>query len=501
MARLITLSRAARLVGVNRATLQKQIQAGELSTFEGQLDLTELLRVYPQTQLEDSTMIERADQMIERALSRVVRDQDGLPDAGVLAQRVAAMSHELGAVNYRMRGYDLLIRQLQDYLGKLSAMTAVPVLADIQALHAWLGDALEQVHAHDQDESDLYAADVLMRVMAAQVHIDPSGHEFFVQGNDSLLDSGLRAGLALDYGCSDTSCGRCTARLKSGTLMLTRKARYRLSDAERAQGQILLCCNTAVTDVSLEVAERPDPGQVETQRLRARVSAVERTEAGVLVLSLRPAGGARLRFLAGQSLRLSCGGHSAIYPIASCPCDEHRLELHIQPQADTAFTQQLYAAMGQDQDLEIEGPQGDFVLDQQSLRSLIFVAWDTGFAPIKSLIEHAMAADCAENLHLFWVHTQGERPYLHNRGRAWADALENFHYTPLRVDPQVYHDDAAAHERLAGVLAAIAEPHFDVAAFDFYIAAPAGVLAQSERYLAARGVPRAQLHLLEMPMG
>lgn len=500
MARLISLSRAARLVGVNRTTLQKQIRAGELSTFEGELDLTELLRVYPQTKLEDSTMIERADQMIERALSRVVRDQEGLPDAEVLAKRVAGMSHELGAMNYRMRRYDTLMQQLQGYLRRLSEATAEPAAADIQALRDWLDESLEQLHTHTDDEGELYATDVLLRVMAAQVHIDPSGNEFFVQGNDSLLDSGLRAGLALDYGCSDGSCGRCKARLKSGALKLIRKPRYRLSEAERAQGQVLMCCNTAVSDVNLVVAETPDPAQIEPQRLSARVASVERGEDGVTVLSLRPAEGTRLRFLAGQSARLGSGGHSAVYPIASCPCDEHQLEFHIRSRADDNFAQQLYAAMGLNEQIEIEGPEGGFVLDQQSLHSLIFIAWDTGFAPIKSLIEHAMALDCAENLHLYWVHTSGDRPYLHNRCRAWADALENFHYTHLRVDPHVYRDDGDAHEILATVLAAVAEPHFDVATFDVYIAAPAGILAQSARYFSARGVPHAQLHMLEMPV-
>lgn len=499
MARLITLSRAARLVGVNRGTLQKQIRAGELSTFEGQLDLTELLRVYPQTRLEDSTMIERADLMIERALSRVVRDQEGLPDAEVLAKRVAGMSHELGSVNYRMRRYDILMQQLQGYLRRLAEADVAPTPADIQALRDWLDESLEHLHTRSDDEGELYATDVLLRVMAAQVHIEPSGHEFFVQGNDSLLDSGLRAGLTLDYGCSDGSCGRCKARLKSGALKPIRKARYRLSEAERAQGQVLLCCNTAVSDVTLVVADTPDPHRIEPQRLRARVGSVERSEDDVAVLSLRPFEGARLRFLAGQSARLSSGGHSAVYPIASCPCDEHQLEFHIRPHADDAFAQQLYAAMGLNQQIEVEGPQGDFVLDQQSLHPLIFIAWDTGFAPIKSLIEHAMALDGAENLHLYWVHTRGDRPYMHNRCRAWADALENFHYTHLRVDPHVYRDDGDAHEMLATVLAAVAEPHFDVATFDFYIAAPAGILAQTERYLSARGVPLAQLNMYEMP--
>ena len=500
MARLMTLSRAARLVGVKRATLQKQIQAGELSTFEGQLDLTELLRVYPQTKIEDSAMIERADRIIERALSRVVRDQEGLPDAEVLATRIAALSHELGTVNSRMRRYDVFLQQLQDYLRKLATAPAAPAHADINALRDWLDAGVAQLDTNSDEEGDLYATDMLLRLMAAQVHLEPSGHEFFVQGNDSLLDSGLRAGLALDYGCSDGSCGRCIAKLKSGIVKLVRKPRYRLNESERAQAYTLMCCHTAVTDVTLEVAETPWRAQLPSQQLLARVSSVQRVSDDTAVLSLRPAEGARLRFLAGQSVRLSSGGQSAEYAIASCPCDEHQLEFHVRMRDEDAFARKLFAGLGLNQQVEIEGPYGDFTLDTQSLHPVIFVAWDNGFASIKSLVEHAMALDAAENLYLYWVHTQGELPYLHNRCRAWADALENFHYTHLCTEPSIYLDDGAAHEKLATVLAAIAEPHFDVAAFDFYLAAPAHILAQSERYFAARGVPAAQVHTLAIPL-
>lgn len=498
MARLISLSRAARLVGVKRTTLQKQIQAGELHTFEGELDLTELLRVYPQTRLEDSTMLERADRMIERALSRVVRDQGALPDAEVLATRVAALSHELGETTYRMRRYDTLLEQLRDYLRKLATAGELSGSAPLGELRAWLDESLAQVHAATDEEGELYATDMLLRVMAAQVRLQPSGHEYFVQGNENLLDAGLRAGLALDYGCRDGSCGLCRARVRQGLVKLVRKPRYRLSDEERSGGVALLCCNTAVTDVTLDVPETPQPQQLRHQQLHARVGSVERVGATVVLLSLRPADQARLRFLAGQSVQLSGNGCSGQYFIASCPCDEHQLEFHIRVSAGDAFAQQLFGGLGLDRQVAISGPHGDCVLDQQSARPVIFVAWDTGFAPIKSLLEQAMALDAAESLHLFWVHTEGEHPYLHNRCRAWADALENFHYTPLPVAAGVYRDDDAARELQATVMAAIAEPHFDVAAFDFYVAAPRAVLLQSQRYFSARGVPAAQFHILEV---
>ncbi|MBZ0070768.1 MAG: 2Fe-2S iron-sulfur cluster binding domain-containing protein [Gammaproteobacteria bacterium] len=492
MPQFTSVSRAARLVGVKRATLQQQIRDGELTTFEGQIDLSELLRVYPQTKVEDSAMIERADHLIEHARSR--RGLDQLPDAEVLAMRVTALSHELGTANYWVHRYDILLQQLQDYLRKFATADAGPTRDDIEELRDWLDSNLSNLTRGIDDEGELYATDTLLRVMAAQVHVQPSGHEFLVQGNDNLLDAGLHAGLALDYGCSDGSCGRCRARLTNGTLKLVRRQRYHFSEAERKAGDIILmCCNTAVTDVRLEVTETTDPASIETQRLSTQVAAMERVENDVMLLSLRLVEGARLRFLAGQSAWLVNGDLRACYPIASCPCDEHVLEFHIRMRGDDAFTRQLLEGVELHQTMMIEGPSGDFVVDNDSLRSIVFIAWDIGFAPIKSMIGQALALDTAEALYLFRVHSRGEQPYMHNRGRAWADALDNFHYTHWRAETPAPSDNNEARVLPAGLLTAIAAPHYDVATLDFYIAAPATELDAIRRHLIARGVPAAQI--------
>src|SRR3970282_1056121 len=89
----------------------------------------------------------------------------------------------------------------------------------------------------------------LLRIMTAHVQVRPSGHEFFVDGNDSLLEAALRAGLALDYACSAGSCGKCKAKLVSGQVQQTRHSDYVLSAAEKHAGVILMCCNTAAVDL------------------------------------------------------------------------------------------------------------------------------------------------------------------------------------------------------------------------------------------------------------
>ncbi len=495
MARLITLSRAARLVGVKRATLQKRIQDGDLSTFEGELYLSELLRAYPQAKVEDSGMLDRAEQIIERAMGRAMRDTDNLPDAQVLATRVAALSHELGEATYKMRRYDTALQQLQDYLRKLAERDPAPTSDDIGVLRAWLEATQDAIAQPIDDDSGFYATDMLLRVMAAQVRLSPSGHEFLVQGTDTVLDSGLRAGLALNYGCSDGSCGRCKARVKRGTAKPVRRASCRLSDEERDQGYLLMCCNTAVTDLVLETEELDDPAKIPAQRLQATVRGMEQAGDDLMLLSLRPNEHTRLCFLAGQSAHLRLENRAeGTYPIASCPCDESQLEFHIRRRDDDACSLAVFDGMTVGKALTIEGPHGDFVLPADSVGPLIFIAWDNGFAPVQSLLEHAMARDVAELLQLFWITTTPGRPYMHNRCRAWQDALENFRYTHMEADPATLVDDLKAHDLVNALLTRISDQFDELTLYEIYISAPESIVVQCRRYFTARGVSDAQVH-------
>ena len=52
MPRYLTLSRAARLVGVRRGALQSKIRNGELAAFEGMVSEEDLMRAYPEARLE-----------------------------------------------------------------------------------------------------------------------------------------------------------------------------------------------------------------------------------------------------------------------------------------------------------------------------------------------------------------------------------------------------------------------------------------------------------------
>lgn len=494
MAQYLTLSRAARLVGVKRAALQTKISNGELPTFEGLIELNDLLHVYPDAHVDDSPMLERVDRIKMQAVPRALREASGMPDPDTVLARLTDLSEELARSRARQRGLRELVDQLGDKLQDAEHAAGEDTRAVLQSLRGWLEQAVAR-QEHDVPSADaLTVRDTVLRLMAAHVRLFPSGHDFFVEGNDSILDAGLRAGYPLVYGCTDGSCGRCKGRLLAGRIKPIRRPSRPLSAAERDHGQILTCCNTAVTDIELEAPEITTPTAITPQFLKARVARIQRYQ-DVLVLRLQTLEGQRLQFLAGQYMELAAEGiPGADYSVASCPCDESYLEFHIARAPDVAFADWAFNRLTLADVITLRGPRGAFTLREDSPNPIVFVAWDAGFAPIKSLVENAMAVDLAEHMHLFWIAEGRSGHYFHNLCRSWADALDNFTYTPIAVPG---HGRGDVEHALYGIV----EHYAELSRCDVYMAAPAPVLEIAGPFLVARGLPRVQLRAEPLRQG
>lgn len=316
--------------------------------------------------------------------------------------------------------------------------------------------------------------------MTAHVLLKPSGREFLVEGNDSLLEAALRSGLSLDYGCSSGGCGKCRARVVSGQVQRTRHSDYVLTAAEKSAGVVLMCCNTALTDLVIEAREAHGAADMPLQAIDARVRSVSPLGDALRLLHLQTPRSNRLRFLAGQSVSLSlAGGIAASLHVASCPCDERNLQFHVRRRAGDAFAERVFGGLKGVDSVRVEGPRGEFVLHEDSHRALLFIAGESGFAPIKSLIEHAMALEAAGPMHLVWVAAGANGHYLDNLCRSWSDALDEFRYTPLADDETVLRQVLQDHPRLVEC--------------DVYVAGPAPWAGAAEFQLLERGLPRGQL--------
>ncbi len=487
MAQSLTVSRAAHLVGVPRGALQRMIRSGELASYDGLVSTDELLRAFPQARLEDAGLFEKTTRIREESFGRRVRERV-LPAPEVLSQRLFAQSQELAEVRRHLQAYHELVAGTIERLGAPDARVDLGENAPADRA----GDALGRLERGlakilgSESNNPLDAMTDMLNVVCANVTVRPSGREFLVEGSDSLLQAALKAGLGFNYGCGSGNCGLCKARLISGEVRAIQPSDYVLSAAEKQQGYVLLCTHTALNDLAIETLEASGPADIPRQDLVAKVRAIEPLGEDTRLLHLQTPRSARLRFLAGQSVSLGSATDDsddfhAAYPIASCPCDDRNLLFQVARDADDPFAVRLFAGELRSGDpVGVHGPSGDFVLAAEQVAPVVFLACDTGFAPVKSLIEHVIAIESVEWYSLYWVATRPDGHYLANLCESWADAFDEFRYVALRASDleQGARDAAerAAHEN---------DPEASV----FFVAGPATFVDTAARALAGSGVP------------
>ena len=473
MPHYLPLSRVARLVGQSRSVIQRMIHDGELSTFDGMVDMEELLRVFPDVKWEEEGDWKRVEEIKAKAFARRVYER-ALPDKEVLAERLYEMGKEFAAAKSLLLHYDALFRFLPDKLADVAETGGEATKQAIADMKQWLVREMEEAPQEADRAEALLAQESVMRIMSATVTVQPSGHEFFVEGNDTVLEAALRAGIPLNYGCSNGNCGDCKVKLLSGQVKKVHPHDFALKEAEKANGDFLMCSYTPVTDIVIE-ASVTGADDIPEQNIPAKVKGVEIINEQVAALHLLAPRSQRLRFLAGQYVTLSADGTEGDYYVASCPCEDRHIELHVRRDS-RPFARKVFESLGKEDLVRIEGPHGHFVMKLDSRRSVIFVAWGDAFAPIKSLIQHAMSLEVAEAMQLYWVE-DGLGHYQDNLCRAWADAYDNFTYHPLSGE--------AAPDAIAE---AILNLHDDLSRTDIYVAGPTALVQALETGALAKGL-------------
>ncbi len=477
MPQLLSVSRAARLVGTTRGTLQHKIRNGEIATFEGKIKVTDLLFAYPNASLEDNTMLEKVQKIKAEARPRK-HYSDSLPSPEVLTNRLTELAKQLICTRNELQHQHDFNQQLREKLTEL-----VKQHPDLKTLFDWVEQQTQPYHCETTPKNQLLAKDTFLRIMVAYVKMLPSGHDFFVEGSSSLLEAALQAGLTLNYGCTSGNCGSCKARLVSGEVWKIRDHDYVLSQTEQNMGYILMCSHTAITDLVLEAAEAHDVSEIPIQSIETRVKKLDLLSDDVVLLHLQTPRNNTLRFMAGQYVKLNVAeGKTVKLPLASCPCDGRNLQFHIHKQNAVA---ELIQQLKIHQLITLEGPEGQFILDTEDSRPAIFIAYEDGFAPIKSLIEHAISIDQIASFHLFWSSQYENGHYLSNLCRSWSDALDNFYYYQQVVENNIV--DVTIDKVLAEC------PNIEN--YQVYVAGSPDLTKNSRHLLGQVGLSADQIHI------
>lgn len=492
MDRHLSLSQAARLIGVKRTDIQKKIQENKLKVMEGTVVLSDLKIAFPDATFEDNTMVEKMEKFMKDAVHKMAQSEREGAHVDSLSRRLVKMSKELADERNRADHMEELIDSMKQ---KFLELKTLPVQEDsFNEIKSWFNTSVQSLDEEKLTTPVENLENQIKQFMLPHVRLLPSRHDYISDKSETLLESALRSGLAVDYGCNNGKCGKCKAKLLSGKVEQNVHQDYVFSESEKSQGYILTCSNTAVTDITLETEEAVSSDDIPLQTVTAKVKKTQQINDDVMILTLKTPRNQRLRFLAGQHIELVIDSKEenqkdiiAEYSIASCPCEPANLEFHIPIQADEPFANAVRDNLKNNDSITLNGPHGSFVLDEDSPNSLIFVAWDTGFAPIKSLMEHAMSLEQADTIHIYWMTTKVENHYLDNLCRSWNDALDNFTYTRIMCDSKT---DVVAES----LMKHIHDEHSHLLNFDLYIAAPGHLNHLLKPLMISHGIKSQNMH-------
>lgn len=325
--------------------------------------------------------------------------------------------------------------------------------------------------------------------MSSIVELHPSGHRFQAESGETVLEAALRAGRAPAFGCANGSCGECRARIIAGEVEPVRFHDYYITEAEKRAGYALLCSVAPRGDLVVESTEASGVDDIAPQRVRAKVTRVEPASDDHAVVHLKVQRARVLRYLSGQRATVRFENVPPCETwLASCPCDAVNLRIHVRRDAGGAFAGFVFDGLRRGARATVEGPTGRFVLDDDSPRGLLFVAFDTGFAPVESLIEHAINLELEVPIRLVRVVQGAGSPYRHNYCRAWADALDDFHYRVVETTSDGESWDTIA-TRVLQAAPGLESDSCAPNAMDAYVAGPAGFTDACRRRLLESGLP------------
>ncbi|MBL4833175.1 MAG: 2Fe-2S iron-sulfur cluster binding domain-containing protein [Pseudomonas sp.] len=228
---------------------------------------------------------------------------------------------------------------------------------------------------------------------------------FDCQPDQTILDAARLQNIALEHSCRTGRCGVCKARVTSGNSVAL-KTEESLTKQEQDDGYILTCCRTAETQITLNVEDLGELGNVQVKTLPCRIDQIQKLSDDVIEITLRTPPTSKLEYLPGQYVdMIGSEGLRRSYSIANAPREDGKVSLQIRKVVDGLMSHYWFEEAKTNDLLRMEGPLGTFCLRKTNAKQLIMLATGTGIAPVKAILEQLASKpelNTFESIHVYW---------------------------------------------------------------------------------------------------
>ncbi|MGF1713591.1 NAD(P)H-flavin reductase [Photobacterium chitinilyticum] len=223
--------------------------------------------------------------------------------------------------------------------------------------------------------------------------------------------------------------------------------------------------------------------------IKCEVKSVESLACNTYRILLQPE--QQLEFKAGQYLLAVMGEKDKRpFSIASSPCREGELELHIGAAEHNPYAIEVVNAMKSalesGQPFEIEAPHGDAWVREDSDKPLLMIAGGTGFSYVRSILDNCLSRGVSQPIFVYWGGRDACQLYAHDELQALAEQYSNLTYVPV-----VETAPADWQGKVGNVLEAVNNDFISLSSYDIYLCGRFEMAgAAREQFTAEKGAER-----------
>ena len=300
---------------------------------------------------------------------------------------------------------------------------------------------------------------------------------------DTVYTAALRSGLNLETDCREGACGVCMAHCNEGEGGIGDISDEALTPEQEEEGYVLTCQFRPQSDLVLEFGYPLSLLKKEVATLNAKVEALEPVADAVMRLALSTEDKAPA-FLPGQYMNITIPGtaEARSYSFANPTAEPGKMEFFIRLLEKGAMSDYLRDRAAVGDEIQLQGPYGQFFLRKPRAGHVLMIAGGTGLAPMLSMLEELAGLDERPQVTVLYGANQPGELFGRERIEAYGDWVQLQRIVVAGDDnwdgPTGFVTDLLNTDTLP-----------DAAATDAYLCGPPPMIEAAQKALAERGVP------------